>query len=148
VNDLFALQRFVEAQEAGRAYAHVVSELRNGRKVSHWMWFVFPQIAGLGRSLTAQHFAISGVPEARAYHAHPVLGPRLVECARILTELPGTDAVTVLGSVDAQKLKSSMTLFAQTVPDETVFQEVLDRYFAGKADAATTSRLNWGAATG
>jgi uncharacterized protein (DUF1810 family) len=141
VNDPFELQRFVDAQDAGGAYASAVSELRDGRKLSHWMWFVFPQIAGLGRSPTAQRFAISGMPEARAFRAHPVLGPRLVECARILTNLPGTDAVTVLGPVDAQKLRSSMTLFARTAPEERVFQEVLDQYFGGESDAATTSRL-------
>ena len=141
VNDPFELQRFVDAQDAGEAYARAVSELRDGRKLSHWMWFVFPQIAGLGRSPTAQRFAISGTPEAMAYRAHPILGPRLVECARILTHLPGTDAVTVLGPVDAQKLRSSMTLFTRTAPEEPVFQEVLDQYFDGESDAATTSRL-------
>jgi len=141
VNDPFRLRRFVDAQDGGRAFATAVLELRGGRKRSHWMWFIFPQIAGLGLSPTAQHFAISGVPEARAYLAHPVLGPRLVQCARILTELPGTDAVTVLGSVDAQKLRSSMTLFAAAYPAEGVFQDVLDQYFAGEADDGTTSRL-------
>ena len=141
VNDHFKLRRFVDAQDADGAYATAVNELRDGRKQSHWIWFIFPQIAGLGRSPTAQYFAISGVPEARAYLAHPILGPRLVECARILTELPGTDAVRVLGSVDAQKLRSSMTLFAQTTPAERVFQDVLNQYFAGEADDGTISRL-------
>ena len=141
VNGPFELQRFVDAQEAGGAYARAVSELGDGRKRSHWMWFVFPQIAGLGRSPTAQRFAISGMPEARAFRAHPVLGPRLVECARILTNLPGTDAGTVLGPVAAQKLRSSMTLFARAAPKERVFQEVLDQYFDGESDDATTSRL-------
>ena len=141
MNDHFKLRRFVDAQDADGAYATAVNELRDGRKQSHWIWFIFPQIAGLGRSPTAQYFAISGVPEARAYLAHPILGPRLVECARILTELPGTDAVRVLGSVDAQKLRSSMTLFARAAPKERVFQEVLDQYFDGESDDATTSRL-------
>ena len=141
VNDHFELQRFVDAQDADGTYATAVSELRNGRKQSHWIWFIFPQIVGLGRSSTAQYYAISGLPEARAYLAHPILGPRLVQCARILTELPGTDAVKVLGSVDAQKLRSSMTLFAQTTPPEHVFQDVLNQYFAGEGDDATTSRL-------
>jgi len=140
VNDHFKLRRFVDAQDADGAYATAVNELRDGRKQSHWIWFIFPQIAGLGRSSTAQHFAISGVPEARAYLAHPILGSRLVECARILTELPGTDAIKVLGSVDAQKLRSSMTLFAQTTSAERVFQDVLNQYFAGEDDDATTSR--------
>ena len=141
VNDSFELHRFVDTQDAGGAYASVVSELRDGRKLSHWMWFIFPQIAGLGRSPTAQRFAISGMPEAQAFRAHPVLGPRLVECARILANLPGTDAATILGPVDAQKLRSSMTLFARTAPQERVFQEVLDRYFGGESDSVTTSRL-------
>ena len=141
VNDSFELHRFVDTQDAGGAYASAVSELRDGRKLSHWMWFIFPQIAGLGRSPTAQRFAISGMPEAQAFRAHPVLGPRLVECARILANLPGTDAATILGPVDAQKLRSSMTLFARTAPQERVFQEVLDRYFGGESDSVTTSRL-------
>ena len=131
----------MDAQNAGGAYDAAVRELRNGRKRSHWMWFVFPQIAGLGRSATAQHFAISGLAEAQVYLAHPVLGPRLVECARILTQLPGTDAVAVFGPVDAQKLQSSMTLFAQSAPTEQVFQQVLEQYFAGKGDDGTISRL-------
>jgi uncharacterized protein (DUF1810 family) len=141
VNDPFELHRYVDAQDAGGTYASVESELQHGRKLSHWMWFVFPQIAGLGRSPTAQRFAISGLPEAQAFRAHPVLGPRLVECARTLTNLPGTDAVTILGPVDAQKLRSSMTLFARTTPQERVFQQVLERYFGGESDPATTSRL-------
>ena len=141
VNDPFELQRFVDAQDAGGAYDGAVRELANGRKRSHWMWFVFPQITGLGRSATAQYFAISGLAEARAYLAHPVLGPRLVECARILTELPGTDAVAVFGPVDAQKLQSSMTLFTRATPDEQIFHRVLEQYFAGESDDGTTSRL-------
>ena len=141
VNDSFELHRFVDTQDAGGAYASAVSELRDGRKLSHWMWFIFPQIAGLGRSPTAQRFAISGMPEAQAFRAHPVLGPRLVECARILANLPGTDAATILGPVDAQKLRSSMTLFARTAPQERVFKQVLERYFGGESDPATTSRL-------
>ena len=105
------------------------------------MWFVFPQLAGLGRSATAQHYAISGAAEARAYLAHAVLGPRLVECARALAELDGTDPVAVLGSTDAQKLRSSMTVFAAVAPDEPLFGQVLDRYFGSTPDPATTSRL-------
>jgi uncharacterized protein (DUF1810 family) len=141
VTDAFALQRFVDAQDGGGTYAAALAELRAGRKRSHWMWFVFPQIAGLGRSATAQHYAISGADEARAYLAHPVLGARLVECARALVELDGTDPVAVLGSVDAQKLRSSMTLFAAVAPDEPLFGQVLDRYFGSAPDPATTSRL-------
>jgi uncharacterized protein (DUF1810 family) len=141
MSDPFRLQRFVDAQDAGGTYDDAVRELRDGRKRGHWMWFVFPQIAGLGRSAMAQHFAISGLPEAEAYLAHPVLGPRLVECARVLTELPGVSADAVLGSVDAQKLQSSMTLFAQAAPHEHAFHQVLDQYFAGATDEGTTSRL-------
>jgi uncharacterized protein (DUF1810 family) len=135
------LQRFVDAQDASDTYTEALRELRAGYKQGHWMWFVFPQIAGLGRSSTAQHFAISGLPEAVAYLAHPVLGPRLLECARVLSELPETDAVKVLGSIDAQKLQSSMTLFSLAAPDEHVFRDVLDQYFGGTSDAGTTSRV-------
>ena len=141
MSDPFKLQRFVDAQDAMGVYGEAVRELRNGQKQSHWMWFIFPQIAGLGRSPTAQHFAISGLAEAEAYLAHPVLGPRLVECARALTAHPGKSAVEILGPVDAQKLQSSMTLFAQAAPHERVFGDVLDQYFAGEADDGTTNRL-------
>ncbi len=139
VSDPFGLQRFVDAQRD--TYDRALAELRAGAKRSHWMWFVLPQVAGLGRSATAQHFAISGLDEARAYLAHPVLGPRLTECARALLDLGTTDPVAVLGSVDAQKLRSSMTLFAHADPDQPVFREVLDRYFAGNEDDATLARL-------
>ena len=138
------LSRFVSAQDGGDTYASALSELREGRKRTHWMWFVFPQIAGLGRSQTAQRYAISGLAEARAYLAHPVLGPRLVECARALTTLPTSDPVQVLGPVDAQKLRSSMTLFARAAgeaPAAETFRAVLDQYFAGKDDEATTRLL-------
>jgi uncharacterized protein (DUF1810 family) len=140
VTDPFGLQRFVDAQEHGGTYRQALAELRAGQKRSHWMWFVLPQVAGLGRSQTAQHYAISGRDEARAYLAHPVLGPRLVECARALTGLGGTDPVAVLGPVDAQKLRSSMTLFA-AVSDEPAFRDVLEQYFGGAEDDATTARL-------
>ena len=133
------LHRFVAAQTP--IFADVLRELRHGRKTGHWMWFVFPQVAGLGRSQTAQHFALDGVDEARALLAHPVLGRRLVECARLLLELPGADPVVVLGSVDAQKLQSSMTLFAAADQAEPVFPAVLVKYFGGAHDGATTSRL-------
>ena len=133
------LQRFVDAQE--QTYAQALAELRAGRKRTHWMWFVFPQIAGLGRSGMAQRFAISGLEEARAYVQHPTLGRRLVECARALTDLDVDDPVQVMGSIDAQKLRSSMTLFARAAPDQPVFRQVLDHYFAGAVDDATTSRL-------
>ena len=139
MSDPFDLQRFVDAQRS--TYDQALAELRAGEKRTHWMWFVFPQIAGLGRSGMAQRFALADLGEARAYVAHPVLGPRLVECARALTDLDVDDPVQVMGSIDAQKLRSSMTLFARAVPDEPVFRTVLDHYFAGTEDDATTSRL-------
>jgi uncharacterized protein (DUF1810 family) len=138
----FDLQRFVDAQDGGGTYAAALAELRAGRKRSHWMWFVFPQLAGLGRSATAQHYALSGLPEARAYLAHPVLGARLRECATVLTGLDTRDAGAVFGGIDAMKLRSSMTLFAATAPDEPVFGQVLDRYFGGIPDPATTELLS------
>ena len=135
------LGRFVEAQDAGATYDRALSELRAGRKVSHWMWFVFPQIAGLGRSPTARRYAISGLEEARAYLAHPLLGPRLRECAQALADGPARSAVDVLGEIDAVKLRSSMTLFARAAPDEPLFATVLDRFFAGEPDPETERRL-------
>jgi uncharacterized protein (DUF1810 family) len=141
MTDPYDLQRFVDAQDSGELYARVLDELRDGRKTSHWMWFVFPQVAGLGRSPTAVRFAISGLLEAQAYLAHPMLGPRLRECAEILVDLPPATAVEVFGTTDAQKLRSSMTLFAEAEPTEPAFRQVLDRYFAGEPDPATLSRL-------
>jgi len=139
VSDPYDLRRFVDAQ--AHTYDQALQELRDGAKRTHWMWFVFPQVEGLGRSGMAQRFAISGLQEARAYLSHPVLGRRLVECARALTALDTADPVEVFGPVDAQKLRSSMTLFARAAPDEPVFREVLDHYFGGAEDDATTSRL-------
>jgi uncharacterized protein (DUF1810 family) len=140
--DPYDLQRFVDAQDVADIYLEAVRELRQGRKRSHWMWFVFPQVVGLGRSSTAQRFAISGLPEAVAHLEHPVLGRRLRECAAILTGLAETDPVQIFGPVDAQKLKSSMTLFSLAAPDEPVFHEVLVQYFAGATDEATTSLVD------
>jgi uncharacterized protein (DUF1810 family) len=139
VSDPHDLRRFVDAQS--QTYAQALSELRAGQKRTHWMWFVFPQLAGLGRSGMAARFAISGLEEARAYLSHPLLGRRLVESARALTDLDTADPVRVFGPVDAQKLQSSMTLFARAAPDEPVFREVLDHYFDGELDEGTTSRL-------
>ena len=118
-----------------------VAELRRGQKASHWMWFVFPQIAGLGQSPTSRRFAISSLSQARAYLRHPVLGPRLIECAGSLARQPDRSARQVFGDIDAQKLHSSMTLFARAAPDEAVFTQVLDQYFDGMPDAATDRRL-------
>ncbi|GAA4112909.1 DUF1810 domain-containing protein [Knoellia locipacati] len=138
------LNRFVEAQDAGGTYAAALAELRRGRKTSHWMWFVLPQVAGLGRSEMAQRYAVSGLDEARAYLADPVLGQRLRECAQVLLELPGSDPVAVFGSIDAVKLRSSMTLFSRAAEaelDRALFDGVLDRYFDGEADPATLELL-------
>ncbi len=133
----FDLDRFVAAQDEGGTYDEALAELRRGRKRTHWMWFVLPQIAGLGRSPTARHFALASLEEARAYAAHPVLGPRLVACAAALAGLDESDPVRVLGAVDAAKLRSSMTLFARAAPQEPVFARVLERYFDGEPDPAT-----------
>jgi uncharacterized protein (DUF1810 family) len=142
MDDPHRLARFEQAQDASRTYASALAELRAGRKRSHWMWFVFPQIAGLGRSAMAQRYAIRSLAEAEAYVAHPVLGARLRESAAALTELAGGDsAEEVLGPVDAQKLHSSMTLFARAAPDEPLFRAVLDRYFDGMEDPGTLARV-------
>jgi uncharacterized protein (DUF1810 family) len=143
LGDPYRLQRFVAAQDQGGTYERAIAELRAGAKVSHWMWFVFPQIAGLGLSAIAQEFAISARDEARAYLAHPVLGPRLRECARIVADTEGRSAERIFGPVDAMKLRSSMTLFAATEEEagENVFRAVLAKYYNGVADEATVSRL-------
>ena len=149
--DPYRLQRFVAAQDAGATFGRAVAELRSGRKVSHWMWFVFPQIAGLGRSATAQEFAISSLGEAQAYLRHPVLGPRLAESARVLTEVAGRSAEQIFGSLDAQKLCSSMTLFLRAEAADagdtgggatgSLFAQVLRQYFDGQPDPATDRLL-------
>jgi uncharacterized protein (DUF1810 family) len=141
VSDPFDLQRFVDAQDAGGTWLQALHELRAGAKRSHWMWFVLPQVAGLGSSPTARRYAVSGLDEARAYLAHPVLGPRLVQAAEALAGLPTGDPVRVLGPVDAVKLRSSMTLFEAAGPEQPVFAAVLDKYFAGRRDDATLQRL-------
>ncbi|WP_127500805.1 DUF1810 domain-containing protein [Actinoplanes solisilvae] len=124
-----SLDRFVQAQDSG-AYADAVAELRAGRKRTHWMWFVFPQLSGLGSSATAQHYAIRDLDEARAYLAHPVLGPRLHELAAILTEASGT-ATDIFGYPDDLKLRSSMTLFAAAAADPTPFEQVIAHFYDG-----------------
>ena len=141
MTDPYDLERFVRAQDASGTYDAALAELRAGRKTSHWMWFVFPQVAGLGLSETSRRYAISSLDEARAYLAHPLLGPRLDACARALLELEGRTAAEILGPVDAQKLRSSMTLFARAAPEEPVFVEVLGRYCYGRQDEATDALL-------
>ncbi len=141
-DDPYGLRRFVEAQEDAAIYARALAELRAGRKRSHWMWFVFPQIAGLGSSPMAQAYAIRSVAEARAYLDHPVLGPRLRECAAaLLAADPALSAERILGGIDALKLRSSMTLFARADPSEALFPAVLDRFYEGEADPATDRLL-------
>ena len=136
-DDIFDLARFVAAQ--GPVYDNVRDELRAGRKRSHWMWFVFPQIAGLGLSAMSRKFAISGLDEARAYLRHPVLGPRLVECTRLVGE-SGRSVEQIFGSPDDMKFRSSMTLFA-TAQGEGVFREAIERHCGGKDDEATLAKL-------
>jgi uncharacterized protein (DUF1810 family) len=140
-DDPFRLQRFLDAQEAGGTYHRALSELLAAHKRSHWMWFVFPQIAGLGHSPTAVAYAISSLEEARAYLAHPVLGPRLLECSRALLDAEGASAEEILGEIDAMKLRSSMTLFARAAPEERLFGSVLKRFFDGADDEATVQSL-------
>ncbi len=133
------LDRFVKAQEGD--YERALAELRSGRKRSHWMWYVFPQVRGLGASPTSRHFAIEGREEAAAYLAHPVLGPRLVACAEALLGLEGKSAREILGSPDDLKLRSCATLFAEVAPPGSVFRKLLDKYFEGRPDAATLRLL-------
>jgi uncharacterized protein (DUF1810 family) len=135
------LDRFVNAQDDGGTYARAVRELGRGRKESHWMWFVFPQIAGLGQSSISRRYAIASLAEARAYLRHPVLGRRLVECAGIVATSPADSADAIFGPVDAMKLRSSMTLFRNADPAEAAFGDVLDRYFGGGSDPETERRL-------
>ena len=136
---VYNLDRFVLEQQ--HVYDGVVEELRRGRKTGHWVWFIFPQVAGLGSSAMSQRFAIASLDEARAYLAHPVLGARLRECAGIVLATEGRTAEEIFGPVDAMKLRSSMTLFNRAAPDEPVFALLLDRYYGGVADEATDARL-------
>jgi uncharacterized protein (DUF1810 family) len=141
MQDPHRLQRFVDAQDDDGTYESALRELRDGRKRSHWMWFIFPQIAGLGQSPTSRRYAISSLEEARAYVEHPVLGPRLEECARALLQRTGGSARDIFGGIDAMKLRSSMTLFHRADPDNALYSEVLDRYFGGEPDEATDRLL-------
>ncbi|MCW2807240.1 MAG: hypothetical protein JWQ93_1195 [Marmoricola sp.] len=136
------LDRFVQAQDSAGTYAHALAELRGGRKTSHWMWFVFPQVAGLGQSSISRRYAVTGLDEARSYLAHPVLGPRLRESCQAVLGVHDAPAEEVLGSTDAMKLRSSMTLFSVADPDEPLFADVLDRFFAGQPDARTLELLD------
>jgi uncharacterized protein (DUF1810 family) len=139
MEDQFDLRRFVEAQTA--VYPAVVDELRAGRKRSHWMWFVFPQLRGLGVSPTAQHFGLTSAAEAVAYAAHPLLGVRLRECTDLVLAIENRSAHEIFGSPDDLKLRSSMTLFSVAVPDEQRFAAVLEKYYKGEPDSRTLTLL-------
>lgn len=139
--DPFDLRRFVAAQDP--VYATVLDELRDGRKRSHWMWFVFPQLRGLGSSPTAVRFGISSIDEARAYLADELLGGRLRECARLISRVDGRSAQDIFGWPDEAKLRSSMTLFARAADEDAdVFVAVLEKFYGGEEDAATVARLS------
>jgi uncharacterized protein (DUF1810 family) len=140
--DPFDLTRFLQAQE--NTYARALAELRAGHKTSHWMWFVFPQIDGLGRSPTARHYAIKSLAEARAYLKHPALGARLKECTEAMLALHGLSAREILGSPDDLKFRSSMTLFEHAAEDKNLFARAIDTYFAGRRDAMTLMILGVG----
>lgn len=145
VGDPYNLQRFAEAQQS--EYRQVCAELTAGRKRGHWIWFIFPQLKGLGRSATAVHFGIGSLPEAQAYLAHPVLGPRLRECCRLLAAIRARPIQAIVGSPDDLKVRSSMTLFraAAGEPESAAeFQAVLDAFYGGEADAATLGLLSAG----
>ena len=139
-NDPYDLQRFVDAQEL--TYDTVIGELTAGRKRSHWMWFIFPQVRGLGSSPTAVRFSISSADEARAYLAHELLGPRLRECARLASQIDGRSAEEIFGWPDNLKLRSSMTLFARAADQNADFVAVLEKFYGGEEDPATLARLS------
>jgi uncharacterized protein (DUF1810 family) len=140
MDDPYDLQRFVAAQDADGTYPRALAELQAGRKTSHWMWFVFPQLAGLGLSAMSQRYAVRSLAEAAAYLEHPVLGPRLLECAETVAPSPAATATSLFGAVDAQKLQSCLTLFSLVPGADPVFARGLDRYFGGVADQQTLDR--------
>jgi len=137
--DPFDLQRFVDAQHG--VYAQVTAELAAGAKTSHWMWFIFPQLRGLGRSSTARHYGIASLAEAQAYWRHALLGARLRECGHLLMHVRSRSALRIFGSIDALKLRSCLTLFERAAPDEPLFAELLRIYYDGERDAATVQLL-------
>ena len=138
-DDPYDLARFVDAQNAHETYRQAKAELQHGRKVGHWIWFVFPQLAGLGMSSTSRRYAITGLDEARAYLAHPLLGPRLTEICGVLTDLdPGRSAEMIMGGIDAVKLRSSLSLFARAVATTSIFTDLLD---GGHPDPRTEELL-------
>ena len=140
MDDRYNLQRFVDAQQA--VFDAVCAELRAGRKQSHWMWFIFPQIQGLGASKMARRYAISSLAEARAYLRHPLLGARLLLCSALALAIEGKSAADIFGYPDDMKFRSSMTLFAQAAADDAVFADCLRKYFAGQPDPASIAQLS------
>jgi uncharacterized protein (DUF1810 family) len=137
--DSYNLRRFLDAQAP--VYEQVCAELRNGRKLSHWMWFIFPQIRGLGRSSTAEHFAISSKTEAEEYLKHPILGPRLRECTQLVLDVRGRSLLDIFGTPDDMKFCSSMTLFAHATPNNQIFTEALQSYCSGRFDPLTMQQF-------
>ena len=139
MDDPFNLQRFLDAQE--HVYAGVLSELKQGRKHGHWIWFIFPQLKGLGFSANSAFFGISSLQEARAYLQHPVLGPRLEECTQLVNAVAGRSAEDIFGEVDTMKFRSCMTLFANAMPENGTFMRALQKYFDGEFDPLTIRQL-------
>ena len=139
MDDPFHLARFIDAQR--NDYSQAVAELRAGRKRSHWIWFIFPQLKGLGRSPTSEHFGVASLDEARAYLAHPILGPRLEECTRLVNQIEGSSIDQIFGFPDNLKFRSSMTLFSHAAPNNAIFSAALDKYFAGEPDPRTIELL-------
>ena len=139
MSDSYNLSRFIKAQDG--VYLGVIEELKRGRKTSHWIWYVFPQIAGLGHSQMSQQYAISSIDEAKAYAEHPVLGPRLIECVELVMAMDGKSAEQIFGHIDALKFCSCLTLFSAANKDNGIFQQVLDKYFDGVPDALTIRAL-------
>ena len=139
MDDPCNLQRFVDAQQ--HVFADVIAELGQGSKRGHWMWFIFPQLKGLGRTAQSNFFGISSVQEAAAYLQHPVLGPRLIECTQLVNAIEGRSAEDIFGEIDAMKFRSSMTLFAYATPENQIFTDALGKYYAGEFDPLTIAYL-------
>jgi uncharacterized protein (DUF1810 family) len=137
--DPYNLQRFVDAQQP--VFARVITELKQGRKRGHWIWFIFPQLKGLGHSSNSEVFGISSLQEATAYVQHPVLGPRLLQCTQLVNSVQGSSAEHIFGEIDAMKVRSSMTLFAKATPDNQIFIDAINKYFAGEFDGLTINRV-------
>ena len=135
----YDLQRFIDAQQP--VFDRVIAELKQGRKRGHWIWFIFPQLKGLGHSSNSEFFGISSLQEAAAYVQHPVLGPRLMQCTELVNSVEGSSAEDIFGEIDAMKFRSSMTLFAKAAPDNRIFAEAIRKYFGGRLDGLTINRV-------